>query len=134
MKNVITKITSLFLALLVLISTFSFTVESHYCGDYLIDISFTGDAEVCKNDVKTTSSKQMKDCCSDEVLKIEGQKELQKLSFYELDFSKQQFVVAFTISYTSLFVPKSEGEKLYQHFYPPDNQSDFQVLYQSFLI
>ena len=43
MKEFLVKISSFLLAFLVLISTFSFTVDSHYCGDFLIEVSFTGE-------------------------------------------------------------------------------------------
>ena len=72
--KVLKKITSFSLALLVLASTLSFTVDQHYCGDFLVDISFTGDADGCgMNMAKTT----MNNCCSDEEISFEGQDDLQ---------------------------------------------------------
>ncbi|WCC42067.1 hypothetical protein PJJ26_11540 [Tenacibaculum finnmarkense] len=47
MNQLFTKIATIILALLVLISTFSFTVEKHYCGDFLVDISYLGEADNC---------------------------------------------------------------------------------------
>jgi len=35
------------MALLVLLSSTSFTIESHYCGDILVDASFLGTAKTC---------------------------------------------------------------------------------------
>lgn len=49
MKQFLSKIVSSVLALLVLFSTFSFTVEKHYCGDYLVDVSYLGKADTCNS-------------------------------------------------------------------------------------
>lgn len=134
MKDTFTKITSFLLAFLVLLSTFSFTVESHYCGEVLIDSSLTGHAEVCKSDLKADLSIEMKDCCSDEVHKIEGQDELQHLKFDDLDFSKQQFITSFLTSYQNLFLEKKSEKEFYNDISPPDIPLNYQVIYQSFLI
>ena len=47
MKTYLLKIASSLMALFVLFSTFSFTVEKHYCGEFLMDVSFTGAADNC---------------------------------------------------------------------------------------
>ncbi|AUC85379.1 hypothetical protein CW731_08805 [Polaribacter sp. ALD11] len=134
MKISITKITSFLLAFLVLFSTFSFTVESHYCGDSLIAVSFTGEADVCKSDITNDSSIKTKDCCSDEVHKIEGQKELQQYSKNKISFQKQQFLATNIISYQTLFVGNKATKVNYNSLFLPDKPLDYQVLYQSFLI
>ena len=81
MKSTLQKIGSTLLALLVLFSTFSFTVEKHYCGDFLVDVSFFGDAQDCaeelgEEDCDSPQVIQKKKCCKDEVEKIEGQDDL----------------------------------------------------------
>lgn len=134
MKKYLTKITAFSLAFLVLFSTFSFTVEAHYCGDFIVDISYTGEAEVCKTDMTNDLSIAMKDCCSDEQHKIEGQDELQVNSDKQLDFSKQFFLTSFLTSYKSLFVTKDFVKIYHKNPYPPDTDKNFLVLYQTFLI
>ncbi|WP_299669601.1 hypothetical protein [uncultured Polaribacter sp.] len=134
MKRIITKITSLLLAFLVLFSTFSFTVATHYCGDFIIAISFTGETEVCEDDMIDELSIKMKDCCSEEIQKIEGQDELQVNSSEKFDFKKQQFVTAFFISYKDVFVKTENNKWVYTDFSPPDILFNHQVSYQSFLI
>ena len=130
MKQTFSKIVSILLALLVLFSTFSFTVEKHYCGEFLMDVSFTGDAEDCGMNME----KVRKKCCKDEVHQIDGQDELQQTSPDDFNFQKQQFLVALTIAYHNLFLEKESDKSIYKDFPPPDNLKDFQVLYQSFLI
>ena len=133
MKQHLSKITSFLLALMVLFSTFSFTVEKHYCGESLMDVSFIGDADTCGMDMEKVSTKK-KNCCKDEVHFMEGQDELQQIQIDDLDFSKQQFIVSFYISYTDLFIENESNKTNYKNLYLPDIPIDYQVLYQSFLI
>ena len=111
MKQFSTKIASLTLALLVLLSTFSFTVDKHYCGDFLVDVSFTGEAEGCGMKMDQTSSTKKKNCCKDEVQKIEGQDELQNHKVDNITFENQQFLVTFLTSYKDLFVEIESNNK-----------------------
>lgn len=134
MKAVFTKLSSIILAILVLFSTFSFAVEAHYCGDFLMDISITGDTENCGMKMEKKSFSKKKNCCKDEVITAEGQDELQQFNELKLNFDKQQFITAFLISYQDLFVEKTTKNTFYKDFSPPDIPKDYQVLYQSFLI
>ena len=134
MKQIFSKILSFLLALLVLFSTFSFTVEKHYCGEFLMDVSFTGDANDCGMKMEAKALAKKKSCCKDEIHKIEGQDELQQFSFDDFDLEKQQFVAAFVISYQDLFIRNESKKTYYKDFSPPDIPKDYQVLYQSFLI
>ena len=45
MREVFRKIASVSVALLVLFSTMSFSVDMHYCGDHLVDFSFSDSVE-----------------------------------------------------------------------------------------
>ena len=133
MKQVFSNIASLLLALLVLFSTFSFKVEKHFCGDFLIDISFIGDADDCGMHKEKESAKK-KNCCKDEVHYIEGQDELKQTSVDEFNFSKQQFLFAFYFSHSDLFLENKSNRIYFKDSPPPDIPIDYQVLYQSFLI
>lgn len=130
MKHSLNKILSCTLAFLVLFSTLSFTVEKHYCGDFLMDVSFTGDASDCGMNMKKTKKK----CCKDELHHIEGQDQLQQFSIEDFDIKKQQFLVVFVKSYQDLLVRYTLKNTTYKDFPPPDNPFNYQVQYQSFLI
>mgnify|MGYP005989950577 CR=1 FL=1 len=134
MKQLLVKISTLTLAFLVLFSTLSFTVEKHYCGDFLVDVSFAGKAEGCgmKMDSKIISIK--KNCCKDEIHQIEGQDELQQASDVKFNIKNQQFLIAFTVSYEDLFIKKESKKTFQKYFIPPDIILDYQVLHQTFLI
>lgn len=134
MKQSVVKITSFALALFVLFSTLSFTVEKHFCGEFLMDVSFTGEAADCGMDMEKVAKTKKKNCCKDEIFHIEGQDELQQFSYSDFDLEKQQFVVAFYQSYQELFVQKIAKKTFYKDSSPPDIPKDYQVLYQTFII
>lgn len=134
MKIIIIKITSFLIAFLVLLSTFSFTVDTHYCGNTLVSVSYTSQSEVCENDINGDFSVKMKNCCSIEIQKIEGQDELQVHASQKLETTRQQLTTDQFTSYGCTCIEQS-----FKHLYckdafltnPPIN---YQVLYQSFLI
>ena len=133
MKKLFSKITAVLLALLVLLSTFSFTVEKHYCGDFLVDVSFTGEAEGCG--MEMTSAKTLKkNCCKDEVSQIEGQDELTKDSLKEITFNQQQFILAFVAVFSQTDVLSKKERSLFKEFSPPDLLTDYQATYQVYII
>ena len=134
MKPFFSKIASVSLAFLVLFSTFSFTVEKHYCGDFLVDVSYLGETEGCGMEMDSIDAVKKKNCCKDEVENIEGQDELQQSSNIKLDFKNQQFLTAFLVSYQDVFIKKESKKIGDTTFSPPDKLLDYQVLYQTFLI
>ncbi|MBO6829380.1 HYC_CC_PP family protein [Muricauda sp. ARW1Y1] len=138
MKSFFHKITSFTMALLVLLSTFSFSVAQHYCGDVLVDYSFLGHAESCGMEVQETAELPdcnlvKADCCSDEVLTVDGQNDL-KVSFEKLSFEQQQFVASFIYTYLNLFEGLPENIVPLSDYPPPLLVKDIQILDQIFLI
>jgi hypothetical protein len=134
MKQFFTKIASLTVAFLVLFSTFSFTVDTHYCGDFLVDVSFTGETEGCGMEIEQSPQGFKKKCCTYEVQKFEGQDELRLTDFDKVSFEKQQFLTAFVISYQNVFF-KAQLEKInLNDFPPPEIHQNYQIIYQAFLI
>ena len=45
--NRILQLISMAMAVLVLISTLSVSIEKHYCGDHLVDVAIFAEAEKC---------------------------------------------------------------------------------------
>ncbi|MGB0879135.1 MAG: HYC_CC_PP family protein [Polaribacter sp.] len=132
MKHFFTKIAASALAFLVLFSTFSFTVEKHYCGDFLVDVSYLGKAERCG--MKMDLANVDKNCCKDEVYKIEGQDTLQLSSNIKFDIKNQQFFLSFLLSYNDLYKVFSKKKIEQKKYYPPDIIKDIQVLQEVFII
>lgn len=126
------------MALLVLFSTFSFSVAQHYCGDVLVDYSLFGEAESCGMEMQQTyNSKEFnlskKNCCSDEILSIDGQDDL-KLSFEHLNLEQQLFVATFIYTYLNLYEGLPENIVPFSDYPPPLLVKDIQILDQTFLI
>ena len=128
------------MALLVLFSTLSFSIDTHSCGDYLVDFSFFGKADTCQMKAEKTKTSSPCDlmemelgCCSDEKHFIEGQDDL-KISFDLLTFDQQLFVVSFAYSYINLHEGSDENIVPFYDYNPPPLIRDVQVLDQTFLI
>ena len=120
------------MALIVLFSTFSFTVHQHYCGDELKDTSVFFEAEKCE--MEALEILQKKTCCKDEIEIIEGQDELKVVSFEDLDFEKQHFIIAYTYTYLNGFEGLPKQTIPHKDYSPPNLVTDIQVLDQVFII
>ncbi len=128
------------MALLVLFSTMSFSVDMHYCGDDLVDFSFSDKVDTCmmKADISKSSSEcavmdVKMDCCSDVEVVIEGQDDL-KISFDQLTFDQQLFVASFVYTYINMFEGFDENRIPFKDKSPPPLIRDIQILDQTFLI
>ncbi len=122
MKQVFHKIMSLSMAIVVLLSTTSFTINMHYCGDTLMDTAVFHKAETCGMEMENPSSKDCsvtkKNCCSDEQIVIDGQDELQ-LSLDKISLEQQIFIASFVYAYINLFEGTNENVSSYQDYKPP---------------
>ncbi|WP_299434657.1 hypothetical protein [uncultured Aquimarina sp.] len=138
MKKGFQKITSLILVCLVLLSTFSFTVEKHYCGRFLVDVAVFSKAKDCGMEMMDHSDDQniemkRKSCCKDEIIVLEGQDEL-KISFEQIDFPQKIFLISFLHAYTELFSLPKEKYLIYEEYSPPERVTDMLILHETFLI
>ncbi|WP_326492543.1 HYC_CC_PP family protein, partial [Sinomicrobium oceani] len=145
MKKVFFKISSFLLAFLVLFSTVSFTVEKHFCGDFLVDTALFVKADSCGMVAEKIQSPTIKDtgssactvsktsCCSDEIALIQGQDTLQKAT--SLEWQHQLVSVqAFVYVYLNLFEGLKENVIPFRDYAPPLVVQDIQVLHDTFLI
>ncbi len=124
------------MALMVLLSTVSWTVDKHLCMGRVMDVSFFSEAEPCTMEsiADVMGTEVTKDgCCDDESFTIAGQDDL-KLSWFDLDLEQQMFFVAFTESYLDLLAPLKELPVPNETYPPPLLTRDIQVLDQVFLI
>jgi hypothetical protein len=140
MKQIIHKSMAFFMAVVVLMTTTSFTVDMHYCGEKLVDFSFFQKAEGCgmeKAQVSKIACQNpmltQKACCSDEQMIKQGQDDL-KISFDKLSFEQQVFVASLTYSYLNLFEGTTSTDVPFKDYPPPFVKRDVQVLHQTFLI
>ena len=122
------------LALMVLLSTFSFTVDQHFCGKVLVDSAVFSKAHSCGMDMDSAMAGMDEDsCCNDQKIEVEGQDEL-KRSFEDLDLQKQLLAASFTYSYFNLFEILPGQENPFQDYAPPLLVTDIQLLDQVFII
>lgn len=127
------------LAVLVLFSTMSFTLSSHYCGDHLVSTSIFTKAKSCGMKMQQSSdieacSMLKKNCCKDEIKLIQGQKDL-KIDFYNINFQQQQyFITSFALTYLSLFKIEEPSFVPFINYSPPLVVKNIQKLDETYLI
>ena len=129
---------SLCLAFLVLFSTMSFTVDMHFCGKSLVDISILKKATTCGMKMEENGSQDKHDlekmsCCSDHTFIKAGQENI-KASFEKLNFGQQLFITAFTYSYLNLYQSLETQIVPFKNYAPPLLVRDVLLLDQTFLI
>lgn len=134
MKKLFQKSGSLVMALVVLLSTMSFTVEKHFCGQILVDLAIFSEADTCGMHPTSTEDKEVEEqCCTEEKTIIEGQDEL-KISFDQLDFPQQVFLTSFAYTYLDLFEGLPQQVVPFKDYSPPLLVHDIQLMDQTFLI
>lgn len=136
------QIFSVAMALLVLVSTLSVSIEKHYCGEHLVDVAIFAEVDKCGMeadgmDMNTSDEENMlmaKSCCKDVVDLYEGQDELSIEKTKELSNSQKVFVLAFTAVFGGLDSFEFQNPAPFEHYSPPPVDKDIQVLNQVFLI
>lgn len=135
-KQLLHKVFSVSLALIVLCSTVSFTIEKHFCGDKLVNVSVFSEAEKCKMEALEVELEKItkKSCCKDEVNMLKGQDELIVKTLDDLNFEQQLFVATFAYSYINLFEGLPQLVIPHKDYSPPNLIIDRQIINQVFLI
>lgn len=133
MKKAFIHKVSVLMAFLVLFSTFSFTVDKHYCGNYLVDSAVFSKAATCGMEMKTNDGITEDHCCQNKKVAVDGQDEL-KISFDHFSLDQQVFLSAFTYSYINLFVAQPQQIIPFKDYSPPLLVTDIHLVDQVFLI
>ena len=122
MKQIFHKISSFLMAIVVLFSTMSFTLNMHYCGDALVETAIFHKAKGCGMEMEKPSTEgcaiTKKNCCDDKQLSIEGQDELQ-LQIDKISFEQQVFIASFVYTYINLFEGLDNNVSSYEEYKPP---------------
>jgi len=112
------------MALIVLFSSFSFTVHSHICGGEIADVSYFLEADscememnVCENDNSSQHQVKKEPCCENISNIIQGNDNNQQAQ-PTLEVAQAQFLAAFTISYISLF-DEAKTAPFFNEYSPP---------------
>ncbi|WJJ96427.1 HYC_CC_PP family protein [Algibacter luteus] len=138
MKKSFYKISSFLMALLVMLSTVSFTIESHYCGDFLVDTSLFGSAESCgmdlaQNKCSKEDTLEGTNCCNNEQITVNGQNEL-NVSIDNLTNDQQIFVATFVYAYINLFEGLENEVSSFSQYPPPFIVKNIYKLDETYLI
>lgn len=140
LKEKLRQITATVMALIVLFSTMSFTVDMHYCGNHLVDFSLFDNVDTCMMKAKIAKSSRDcsmmemgMDCCTDVEVVLQGQDDL-KISFDQLTFDQQIFVTSYIYSYIDIFEGLVENIVPFKDYWPPPLIRDILILDQTFLI
>ena len=110
------------MAFVVILSTLSFTVNMHYCGDTLVETAIFHKAKGCGMEMEKPSTEgcsiTKKNCCDDKQLAIEGQDELQ-LQFDKISFEQQVFITSFLYTHINLFKGLDKNVSSFDEYKPP---------------
>ncbi|WP_231628614.1 hypothetical protein [Mangrovimonas sp. ST2L15] len=121
MKQLLHKTVSFVMAMVVLFSTMSFTVNMHHCGDKLVETAVFHKAKGCGMEMEKPASDgcaiSKKSCCNDKQLVVDGQDELQTID--KVSFDQQVFITSFVYSYINLFEGIDENVTSYEAYKPP---------------
>ncbi|WP_055444404.1 HYC_CC_PP family protein [Lacinutrix himadriensis] len=135
-KQILHKSFSITLAFLVLFSTVSLTIEKHFCGDVLVDVSIFSEGENCG--MKTLEMQKAAitkmNCCKNQVDVVQGQKDLAIKTLDDLEFEQQVFLASFTYAYINLFEGLPKQIIPNKDYAPPNIIVDIQLMNDTFLI
>lgn len=128
---------SCLLAVLVFISSSSFTVNMHVCGGRVQSVSVIEKAAVCALEVKTQACHKTivknKTCCKEDQITFEG-KSFKTHESTSLQMQQTSWVVALPLIATITLSPNTSTEFQFLHYSPPLIVRDITVQVQSFLI
>lgn len=135
-KRVLQKSFSLLMAFLVLLSTVSFTVEKHYCGDKLIDVAVFSKAENCGMDMEPMlmESMEKKQCCHEKLELVKGQDKLKKSSSENYHFGQQFSLTKLNYPYINLLEDLPQQIIPHKYYSQPHLVADIQIWQQVFII
>ncbi|WP_432280171.1 HYC_CC_PP family protein [Urechidicola vernalis] len=136
MKQTFHKILSTLMAVVVLLSTMSFTVSKHYCGDILVDTAIFEELEGCGMQMameETEShSEEEKSCCINTEDFVDGE-ETEQLPIQKVSALDVFFVAAFILTYQELELTDNSNLYFTPYISPP-NLEDRVVLFENFRI
>ncbi len=148
------RITALTLAIVMFFTSFSYSVDVHYCQGHLKSVKLFGQAKTChemaaENSTKACSSSKHndhhnskscadaddeKDCCQNKTFNFESDDDQQILSSTLLDLDQVQFLASFVVQYLLTLDRCTDDNPRYTQYRPPLLFRDIPVLIQSFLL
>ena len=140
MLQILHKILALILALAVLFSTLSFTVEKHVCMGEVTSVSYFEQVEscgmeemACDDGDRHTDQIDRSRCC-DNISELIPGDTLEQQAIEGLEIEQYQFLASYITSYLLGLEKADLTDQIDLGPDPPTLERDIQVLYQTFLI
>jgi hypothetical protein len=137
MKEVLRKITAVLMVAILLLSTTSFSVYKHFCGDNLVAISTEKVDSCCESETIPEKPNKLnfseKDCCKNET-SIKDIQIFDASSSIKITKSQTIFLASFYNNFIEKPTFVNNSKNYYKDFSPPTLVSNKQVLFQTFLI
>lgn len=130
------KIISTFMALAVVMASFSFKIEQHFCGSNLVDVSVLSKVEsCCSKTVKKNKYQKITEqsCCSNISIVVEGFENYQTVVVTEFT-TLPDFVVTPSLQIPVNYIFESSKDFSFSDYNPPPLIFNRQVRDQVFLI
>ena len=127
---------SILIGILFLLSSSGFFLNQHYCMGEMKSVSLRqtpNNKDLCaKNTSKHCGNHQTKECCEDEVIKIETDEYISISQKFSSESQIPLFIVHIPSPIKSINTNQNCSFKIYKP--PPINFKKLQVLYQTFLL
>jgi len=147
--NKISKFIAPALALMVLVSSMSYTIDFHYCQGQLKSFSLFGKAKNCHemaskmaschhkkqvDEMSKTCSEGDNNCCNNKTVYFESDFDEQIINFDYLSLESLSFAVAFEHSSFDDLFEVIKDVIPFAHYKPPLIRKDIPVLFETFLL
>jgi len=137
MKKLITSFVSVCMAIIVLVSTMSFTVNVRYCDENIVATTLNSNDDSCTTDDFSALEDccvPQKDCCQDAEIVFEGYEELRIQISKELKIQKFYQHALLVDVYYPLYKVAISNNIHYTSYAPPLIIRNKQLIHQVFLI
>ena len=148
--NKISKFIAPVLALMVLVSSMSYTIDFHFCQGQLKSFSLFGKAKNCHemaskmaschhhkkqvDEMSMTCSEGDNNCCNNKTVNFESDFDQQIVNLDYLSLESLSFVVAFEHYSCDYLFEDIKDAIPFAHYKPPLIQKDIPVVFESFLL
>ncbi|GAB1307748.1 hypothetical protein KH5_04310 [Urechidicola sp. KH5] len=133
------------MGLVVLFSSFSYTVNTHYCGDTIVDTAIFAKAKSCcgmdmNHESKSEENSSSTHCDDNEAMRCKDTKQIIDGNDIEQQAAQSEqlpdvyFSLALAYVYTAFDVQKTEASKEITFYKPPLQQENITVLFENFRI
>lgn len=136
MNKILKQISSFILAIVVLVSTLSFSVSKHYCLNRLVETSFITNLDGCISENKSDVSCDYfstKSCCDDVHIVVEGLENFHFEKYSKIDFDIEYFFDA-QVYIPEILIFSSKSEILYFSYKPPPLYKPIYQINETYLI